>query len=83
MYLKIDEVPYFMKQIEQLDNACGLISALYVLGNCKNGKLEFTQGSVLENYFNNTKKLSPMERAKLLIDDEKFKRLINIFQKTN
>lgn len=74
MYPKIEEVPYFMKQTDQLDNACGLIAALHVLGNCKKGKLEFTQGSVLENFFNNAKKLSPMERAKLLENDEKFKK---------
>ena len=71
---QIKEVPYFMKQTHQLDNACGLIAALHVFGNCKNGKLEHTPESVLDNFFKNAKTLTPMERAKLLEDDEKFKK---------
>ena len=74
MYPKFEDVPYFMKQTSALDNACGLIAALHVFGNCKNGKLEHTPESVLDNFFKNAKTLTPMERAKLLEDDEKFKK---------
>jgi len=74
MYPETKEVPYFMKQTHELDNACGLIAALHAFGNCKNGKMEFQNESVLENFFKNAKNLNPMDRAKLLENDEKFKK---------
>ena len=74
MYPTIEDVPYFMKQTHELDNACGLIAALHAFGNCKNGKMEFQPNSVLENFFKGAKNLSPMDRAKLLENDEKFKK---------
>ena len=74
MYPKFEQVPYFMKQTHALDNACGLIAALHVFANCKNGKLDFLSDSVLENFFKNAKNLNPIERANLLENDEKFKK---------
>ena len=74
MFQKIEDVPYFMKQTHELDNACGLIAALHAFGNCKNGKLEFQPDSVLDNFFKNAKNLNPMDRAKLLENDDKFKK---------
>jgi hypothetical protein len=71
---QIKEVPYFMKQTHQLDNACGLIAALHVFGNCKNGQMKFETDSVLDKFFSEAKKLSPMDRALLLEKDEKFKK---------
>ena len=73
-YQKISDVPYFMKQTHELDNACGLIASLHVMANCKNGKMEFNPDSVLENFFKNAKNLNPIERAHLLEKDEKFKK---------
>ena len=74
MFPKTEDVPYFMRQTHELDNACGLIAALHVFANCKNGKMEFQPESVLENFYKNAKNLSPMDRAKLLEKDEKFKK---------
>ena len=73
-YPTIEDVPYFMKQTHQLDNACGLIAALHVLGNCKSGNMQFQSGSVLENFFKSAKNLNPMDRANLLENDDKFKK---------
>ena len=73
-YPIISDVPYFMKQTHELDNACGLIASLHVMANCKNGKMEFNPDSVLENFFKNAKNLNPIERAHLLEKDEKFKK---------
>ena len=73
-YPTISDVPYFMKQTHELDNACGLIASLHVMANFKNGKMEFNADSVLENFFKNAKNLNPIERAHLLEKDEKFKK---------
>ena len=71
---KADSVPYFMKQTNKLDNACGLIASLHCFGNTKNGELKFESGSVLEEFFNKAKPLSPLERANLLENNDKFKK---------
>ena len=73
-YPQIKEVPYFMRKTHQLDNACGLIAALHVFGNCKNGQMKFKPDSVLDKFFIEAKNLSPMDRAILLEKDEKFKK---------
>ena len=71
---KEESVPYFMKQTEKLDNACGLIASLHCFGNTKNGDPKFESGSILEEFFNKAKSLSPLERAKLLENDVNFKK---------
>ena len=76
---KEESVPYFMRQTKKLDNACGLIAAIHCFANAKNGKLEFEKGSVLENFFEKAKSLSPMERAKLLENDDQFKKAHEVF----
>ena len=63
-----------MRQTNKLDNACGLIAALHCFGNAKNGGLTIESGSVLEEFFNKAKTLSPLERAHLLENDDKFKK---------
>ena len=80
-YPQIKEVPYFMKQTHQLDNACGLIAALHVFGNCKNGQMKFEPDSILDKFFSEAKNLSPMDRALLLEKDEKFKKAHKHFSK--
>ena len=74
VFPKEESVPYFMRQTNKLDNACGLIAALHCLGNGKNGELKFENGSVLEKFFNKAKPLSPLDRAKLLESDDEFKK---------
>ena len=73
-FKKEESVPYFMRQTHKLDNACGLIAALHCFGNAKNGGITFESGSVLEAFFNKAKPLSPLERAHLLENDDKFKK---------
>ena len=79
IFPKEESVPYFMRQTKKLDNACGLIAAIHCFANAKNGKLEFEKGSVLENFFAKAKSLSPMERAKLLENDDQFKKAHEVF----
>ena len=76
---KEKSVPFFMRQTNKLDNACGLIAAIHCFANAKNGGLEFGKGSVLENFFEKAKLLSPMERAKLLENDDNFKKAHKVF----
>ena len=79
IFKKEESVPYFMRQTNKLDNACGLIASLHCFGNAKNGKMNFESGSVLENFFEKVKNLNPMERAKYLENDEKFKKAHKAF----
>ena len=76
---KEESVPYFMRQTNKLDNACGLIASLHCFANCKNGKLQFESNSVLQNFFEKAKNLSPMDRAILLENDNSFKKAHKIF----
>ena len=78
-FKKEESVPYFMRQTPKLDNACGLIAALHCFGNAKKGGLTYESGSVLEEYFNKAKSLSPLERAQLLENDDKFKNAHGVF----
>ena len=78
---KEDSVSYFMKQTNKLDNACGLIAALHCFGNAKNGKMKFEENSVLEKFFEKAQNLTPMERAKLLENDDSFKKTNEKFSK--
>lgn len=73
-YPEKKDTPYFMKQTEVLDDACGLIASLHCFGNAKKGKLEFEPGSILDNYFKKSRSLSPLDRALLLEKDNSFKK---------
>ena len=79
IFPKEDSVPYFMRQTNKLDNACGLIAALHCFANAKNGELKFESGSVLDEFFNQVKSLSPLERAQFLEKNDKFKKAHNQF----
>ena len=78
---KENSVSYFMKQTNKLDNACGLIAALHCFGNAKNGQMKFEKDSALEQFFEKAKNLSPIERAKLLENDDNFKKAHKKFSK--
>ena len=66
--------PYFMKQTDDLDNACGLVASLHCFANAKNGNLKFKENSVLDNFFQKAKNLNELDRAKLLEKDDSFKK---------
>lgn len=65
-------VSYYMKQTKELDNACGIIACLHA---CLNNldKIELTHGSILDNFYNGCKDLSPGEKAKYLENSTEFK----------
>ena len=65
-------VDYYMKQSGTLDNACGIIACLHAtLNNLDNVDLEAE--SILQNFYANTKELSPEDRATYLENDNAFK----------
>lgn len=65
-------VEFYMKQTDNLDNACGLIAALHVIGNNKDF-ICFEENSIIENYFLSSKDKLPIERALLLEGFKEFK----------
>lgn len=72
--LKPDSVAYFMKQTGQLDNACGLIAGIHVIGNnLKNGRAKLEANSILDRFFTQTDSLNFEGRAKVLEAFDEFK----------
>ena len=65
-----ENITYFIKQTDVLDNACGLIAALHVFGN---NKIDYEKNSILEEFFKNTQKLNYIDKAKFLENFDKFK----------
>ena len=65
-------IPFYMKQTENLDYACGIIACLHsVLNNLNVIKLE--EGSILDRYFKSTLTQTPAERAFTLENMDDFK----------
>lgn len=69
-YCPPEFVPFFMKQTNVLDNACGLIAALHAFGN---NQIDYTKGSIIEEFFDKAKPEKFEERAKILEGSNKFK----------
>lgn len=67
-----DIVPYYMKQTEELDNACGVIACLHACLN-NSDKVELTPGSILERFYAGSKDLSPADKATYLENATEFK----------
>ena len=67
-----DIVPYYMKQTEELDNACGIIACLHACLN-NTDKIELTPGSILDRFYSGCKDLSPAEKATYLENATEFK----------
>ena len=65
-------VSYYMKQTNELDNACGIIACLHA---CLNNldKIELTEGSILHSFQQATANMSPEERATYLESANDFK----------
>lgn len=68
---KTDSIPFYMKQTNILDNACGLIAGLHLLGN--NNTITFKEGSLLSKYYEQAKDKTFEERATLLENCVEFK----------
>ena len=71
-FVEENSVPYYMKQTEVLDNACGLIASLHAFGN---SNLEYEKDSILDKFFNGAKGLNAIQRAELLEKSEEFKKV--------
>ena len=64
-------VPFYMKQTEVLDNACGIIACLHAVLN--QGQVDLTADGVLDQFKQATAALSPEERALSLENNNGFK----------
>ena len=64
-------VPFYMKQTQVLDNACGIIACLHAVLN--NGVIDLAPGGVLDSFKQETKEKSPEERALSLESNRGFK----------
>jgi ubiquitin carboxyl-terminal hydrolase L3 len=73
-FIPSKDVPFYMKQNGQLDNACGLIAALHCIGN-NSYMFKNLEGSVLDDYFTNAASKSDEDRARLLESCEGFKQI--------
>jgi ubiquitin carboxyl-terminal hydrolase L3 len=72
------QVPFYMKQEGSLDNACGLIAALHVIGNNLES-MHVDNSSILGEFYSTSKTLSDEERCKLLENSNSFKEKHSIF----
>jgi ubiquitin carboxyl-terminal hydrolase L3 len=68
---KTDSINFYMKQTNVLDNACGLIAGLHLLGN--NNTITFKEGSILSKFYELAKGKTFEERATLLENYKEFK----------
>jgi ubiquitin carboxyl-terminal hydrolase L3 len=73
-YLPSTDVPFYMKQNGQLDNACGLIAALHCIGNNSN-MINPIEGSIIDDYFKASVGKTDEERARLLEKSDGFKQV--------
>lgn len=65
-------VDFYMKQTNKLDNACGLIAALHVIGNNQDF-IALQEDSILERFYTNTKQENPLQKALYLENFQEFK----------
>lgn len=73
-YIPSTDVPFYMKQNGQLDNACGLIAALHCIGN-NSSMINPIEGSILDDYFKAAVGKTDEERARLLENSDGFKQV--------
>jgi ubiquitin carboxyl-terminal hydrolase L3 len=67
-----ESVPFFMKQSEALDNACGLIAIMHALGH-NYTSFNIHPDTIYGKYFNAVKSLNWVDRATVLENSEEFK----------
>lgn len=67
-----ENFPFYMKQTNDLDYACGVIAGLHSIGNNLD-KIQLPPTMLLTNYFENVSNKSPEERAKILCEDNSMK----------
>ena len=67
----VSKVPFYMKQTNVLDNACGVIACLHAVLN-KQEEIKIDGDSILGKYYSAVKDQSPIDRALTLEKDESF-----------
>lgn len=67
-----DSIPFFMRQTLNLDNACGLIATLHLLGNLQE-EIEITEKCILKDFFYKCKNMNELKRAEILEDYNELK----------
>ena len=70
--LPTDGVKFYMKQTPKLDNACGLIAGLHILGN---SNVKFKEGSFLEEFYKKSEGKKWDEIPELLEKNKKFQEI--------
>jgi ubiquitin carboxyl-terminal hydrolase L3 len=70
--LKYTDVPFYMDQSSELDNACGLIAALHSIGSNLN-EINLDGNSILGKFFDQAKDKEPRDKATLLENMKEFK----------
>lgn len=77
-YLNWNDLPFFMRQTADLDMACGLIAGLHCVGN-QELVMKMMEQSILKEFYEKSKDLDDLERAKLLqqMNDFKIKHIIH------
>jgi len=73
-YVSFENFPFYMKQSEELDYACGLIAAMHSIGNNLE-KINLPENSLLKKYFDNAISLNPEKRADLLCSSNDMKQV--------
>ncbi len=71
---KYDDLPFFMSQEGELDDACGLIAILQPIGNLID-EGPYSSNTILSKFFDSTKDLDPSGRAKFLENYNEFKEM--------
>lgn len=65
-------VPFYMRQIEELDYACGVIAGLHAIGNNLD-KIKSAPSTLLSEYFGKIEGSTSEDRAKLLCSNKEIK----------
>ncbi len=75
-YTDSAKVPFYMKQSEELDYACGVIAAIHAIGNNLE-KIDLPADSLLAKFFSEAKNVCPDKRAELLCQSKDMKQVHN------
>lgn len=70
--LKPDDVPFYMLQCGELDNACGVIAAIHSIGNNLN-TIKLEKNTILEKFYTQGLNKDPKSRSELLEQMNEFK----------
>ncbi len=73
-FVNSENIPFYMKQTDELDYACGVIAAMHSIGN-NIEKINLSENSLLKIFFENAKTLKPEKCAELLFTNNDMKKV--------